>query len=287
MAPVACRLAKALSRFCASCSASSRTSPGASTANSPPRIRVTRFWVSGYLAHSRDNCSPTAFSNCIGALTAQTLVQPGQILDPQQQQITGTGLLRIAHPGVQLHFEITPVGQAGQVVLIGLGPQFFTAFGLLLEQRLELLDHLVHGLHHPAQFRRARQLRQAEEFAASNGVGLLDHVIQRLQLPAQQQRAQHRAHRAADQQPAEAAQRALPQLGQREHRVADHLDPRGLLPATADERITTGRFQADQFDEPVRHVVDRRNAAALDDGLVVWPDRPRGCSRNNRCRRSN
>ncbi|MNN35876.1 hypothetical protein D3C81_1497430 [compost metagenome] len=121
----------------------------------------------------------------IGALTAQALVEPGQILDPQQQQITGTGLLRVAHPVVQLHLEITSVGQPGEIVLIGLGAQFFATFGLLLEQRLELLDHLVHRLHHAAQFRCARQFRQAEEFATGDGVGLLDHVIQWLQLPTQ------------------------------------------------------------------------------------------------------
>ncbi|MCY1404924.1 hypothetical protein D9M71_201490 [compost metagenome] len=50
--------------------------------------------------------------------------------------------------------------------------------------------------------------------------------------------------------------------------MADDLDPGGLLPAAADDRITTGGLQADQFDEPVRNIVDRRNARALDQGLI-------------------
>ncbi|MNI29042.1 hypothetical protein D3C73_828470 [compost metagenome] len=100
-------------------------------------------------------------------------------------------------------------------------------------------------------------------------MGLLDHVVQRLQLSAQQQRTQRRTDRAAEQQPAEAAERALPQLGDSEHRVADHLDPRRLLPATTDDRIPPCRFQADQLDEPVRHVGHRRNAVAFDQRLVV------------------
>ncbi|MNN18349.1 hypothetical protein D3C81_1315560 [compost metagenome] len=50
--------------------------------------------------------------------------------------------------------------------------------------------------------------------------------------------------------------------------MADHLDPGSLLPATADDRITTGGLQADQFDEPVRNVVDRRNTCALNQVLV-------------------
>ena len=83
--------------------------------------------------------------------------------------------------------------------MIGLHPQFFATLGLFLEQGLELFHHLVHRLHHAAQFRGARQIRQAQEFAAGNGVGLFDHVVQRLELPAQQQRAQHRTHRAAQQ----------------------------------------------------------------------------------------
>ncbi|MNN27109.1 hypothetical protein D3C81_1406340 [compost metagenome] len=121
----------------------------------------------------------------IGALATETLVEAGQILDPQQQQITGAGLLRVAHPRIQLHLEIAPVGQPGQRILIGLDPQLFTTLGLLLEQRLELLDHLVHGLHDPAKFGGARQFRQAEEFPSGDGMGLLDHVIQRSQLLTQ------------------------------------------------------------------------------------------------------
>ncbi|MCY1432061.1 hypothetical protein D9M71_480470 [compost metagenome] len=132
----------------------------------------------------------------IGALTTKALVETGQILDPQQQQVTGTGLLRVAYPRIQLHLEITPVGQPGQRVLIGLDPKFFTALRLLLKQRLELLDHLVHGLHYPAKFGGARQFWQTEEFPPGDGVGLLDHVIQRFQLLTQQQCAKYRTDRA-------------------------------------------------------------------------------------------
>ena len=167
-----------------------------------------------------------------------------------------------------MHLEITPVRQPREFVLIGLGAQFFAALGLLLKQRLELLDHLVHRLHHTAQFRGARQVRQAEEFTPGDGVGLFDHVIQRLQLATQEQRAEHRTHGAAHQQPTEAAQRALPQFGHGKHRMADHLDPRGLFPAATDQCIAAGRLQTDQFDEPVRHVAHRGGTVALDDGLV-------------------
>ncbi|MNE69498.1 hypothetical protein D3C80_1652260 [compost metagenome] len=112
-------------------------------------------------------------------------------------------------------------------------------------------------------------MRQAEKLAAGNGVGLLDHIVEGLQLPTKQQRAQYRADHATDQQPPQAAQRALPQLGQREHRVTDHLDPCGLYPTATDYRIAPGRLQANQFDEPVRHPGIGRNAAAFDQGLVV------------------
>ncbi|MNV03479.1 hypothetical protein D3C71_937490 [compost metagenome] len=235
-------------------------------ATSNPRDQVQGFRVPSALSRK-------LFSDClqelICTLTAQTLVKARQILHPQQQQITGAGLLGVAHPRVQLHLEITSVGQTGQVVLIGLNPQFFTALGLFLKQRLELLDHLIHGLHHAPQFRRARQLRQAEKLTTGNGVGLLNHVIERFQLPTQQQRAQYRADHTADQQPDETAQGALPQLGQGKHRVADHLDPCRLLPATADDRIAASGLQADQFDEPVRHAGIGRDAAALHQCLVV------------------
>ncbi|MCY1439602.1 hypothetical protein D9M71_558450 [compost metagenome] len=100
-------------------------------------------------------------------------------------------------------------------------------------------------------------------------MGLLDHVIEGLQLPAQQQRAQYRADHATDQQPPQAAQRALPQLGQREHRVTDHLDPCGLFPAATDDRIATGGLQANQFDEPVGHPGIGGDAATLDQGLAA------------------
>ncbi|MNL54042.1 hypothetical protein D3C87_1773370 [compost metagenome] len=51
--------------------------------------------------------------------------------------------------------------------------------------------------------------------------------------------------------------------------MADYLDPRRLLPATADDRIAASGFQADQFDEPVRHAGIGRDAAALHQCLVV------------------
>ena len=171
------------------------------------RDQVLGLWISGALA---GQLLTDSLEQLVGTLAAETLVEPGQILDPQQQQITGTGLLRVAHPVVQLHLEIAAVGQPCEVVLIGLGAQFFAALGLLLKQRLELLDHLIHCLHHATQFRRARQIRQAEKLAAGNRMGLLDHVIEGLQLPTQQQRAEHRTQCAADQQPAKAAQCALP-----------------------------------------------------------------------------
>ena len=99
-------------------------------------------------------------------------------------------------------------------------------------------------------------------------MGLLDHVIQRLQLPTQQQRAQYRTDHATTQQPPQAAQCALPQLGQCEHRVTDHLDPRGLLPSTTDNRIAASGFQTNEFDEPVRHMGIGRHAAAFDQGFI-------------------
>ena len=204
----------------------------------------------------------------VGALAAQALVEAGQVLDPQQQQVAGVGLFRVTDAGVELHLEITAVGEAGEVVLVGFGAQFFATLSLLLEQRLELFHHLVHGLYHATQFWRAGQVRQAEELAAGNGVGLFDHIVQRLQLPAQQQPTEHHADRTAQEQPAQATQGALPELGQGEHRMADHFYPCGLFPATADQRITTGRLQADQLDEPVGHAVVVGNTAALDDGFV-------------------
>lgn len=99
-------------------------------------------------------------------------------------------------------------------------------------------------------------------------MGLLDHVVQRLQLPPQQQRAKHRTHRPAQQQPTQAAQGALPEFGQGEHRVADHLHARRLFPTATDQRVTTGRLQPDEFDEPVGHTVVVRNTAAFDDGFI-------------------
>lgn len=104
---------------------------------------------------------------------------------PQEQQVAGAGLFQITDPGVQLHLEITAVGQPGEAVLVGLCPQPLTALGLFGKQRLELFNHLVHGLHDPAQLRGTRQLWQAQEFAAGNGMGLLDHIVQRAQLAAQ------------------------------------------------------------------------------------------------------
>ncbi|MNN98960.1 hypothetical protein D3C81_2184870 [compost metagenome] len=45
----------------------------------------------------------------------------------------------------------------------------------------------------------------------------------------------------------------MPELGQGEHRVADHLDPCRLLPAAADDGVTSGGLKADQSNEPGRH----------------------------------
>ncbi|MCY1389757.1 hypothetical protein D9M71_45610 [compost metagenome] len=118
----------------------------------------------------------------VGALAAQALIESGEIVQAQQEQVTGAGLFPGAEARLQLHFEVTAVGQPGQAVLVGLVAQPFAAFGLFLEQRLELLHHLVHRLHHTAQFGGARQFRQAEELAAGDGVGLLHHVIQGSQL---------------------------------------------------------------------------------------------------------
>ena len=122
-------------------------------AASDPRDQILRFRVSGALA---GQLLADRLKQLIGALPAQPLVQTRQVLNPQQQQITGTGLFGIAHPCVQLHLKITSIGQPGKAILIGLDSQFFTAFGLFLKQRLELLDHLVHGQYHSTQFRRAR-----------------------------------------------------------------------------------------------------------------------------------
>ncbi|MNM75276.1 hypothetical protein D3C81_870590 [compost metagenome] len=94
-------------------------------------------------------------------------------------------------------------------------------------------------------------------------MGLLDHVVQRSQLVAQQQGAEHGTGRATQQQPAQAAQGALPELGNGEHRVADHFNPRSLLPAAADDGIATGGFQADQVHEPARHTTRVRLGMAL------------------------
>ncbi|MNR11325.1 hypothetical protein D3C85_1276180 [compost metagenome] len=95
-------------------------------------------------------------------------------------------------------------------------------------------------------------------------MGLFDHVIERLELAPQQQRAKYSTQCSTQQQPTQAAQGALPELGQGKHRVADHLHPCSLLPAAADDGIATGRLQADQSDEPGRHTVTVRHGAALD-----------------------
>ena len=87
---------------------------------------------------------------------------------------------------MQLQIEIAPVGQPGQAVLIGFSAQRFTACGLFGKQCLELADHLVHGVDHPAKLGGFRQFRQAEEFAAGDGIRLLDHIIQRPQLALEQ-----------------------------------------------------------------------------------------------------
>ena len=109
--------------------------------------------------------------------------------------------------------------------------EFLAARSFFVEQCLELFHHLVHRVDHPAKLRRARQVRRAEKLAAGDGIGLLDHVLQRAQLALEQQHAQADAHEADQRQPQERRVGVLPQLGDGEIRVADHLDMGRLIPA--------------------------------------------------------
>ncbi|MNN02816.1 hypothetical protein D3C81_1154860 [compost metagenome] len=169
----------------------------------------------------------------------------------------------------QLLVEQASVGQAGEAVQIGFGPQFFAARSLLDEQCLELFDHLVHRQHHPFQFRRARQFRQAEKLAFADGLGLSDHAVEWAKLPAQHPSSNHGAEQPAQQQPDQAAEGAVPELGQGELRIAQYFDPCQLFPAAHDQGIATFRAQVDQVDEPVRHTVDFCRCAAFHQGLLI------------------
>ncbi|CAH0314637.1 hypothetical protein SRABI70_04845 [Pseudomonas sp. Bi70] len=60
----------------------------------------------------------------VGTLAADALVQPGQVVDPQQHQHTAAGALLSRQAGLQVEIEIAAVGQAGQAVLVGFGVQF-------------------------------------------------------------------------------------------------------------------------------------------------------------------
>ena len=158
----------------------------------------------------------------------------------------------------QLFIQQAPVGQARQAVLIGLGAQFFTARRLFGEQRLELLDHLVHGQHHAFQLRCARQFRQAEKLAFADGFGLSDHGVERTKLPTQQPATEHCAEQPAEQQPDQAAQCAVPEFGQGELRIAQHFNARHLFPAAHDQCIAALGTQIDQADEPAGNAFDLR-----------------------------
>ena len=106
---------------------------------------------------------------------------------------------------MQLHLKITSISKPRQGVLIRLSPQLFAALGLLLEQRFEFFDHLIHRLHHTTKLRGSWQLGQAQKLATRNGMRLLHHVVQWFELTPKQQCPQHRTHDAAQQQPAQTA----------------------------------------------------------------------------------
>jgi len=61
----------------------------------------------------------------------------------------------------------------------------------------------------------------------------------------------------------------LPEFGQGKHRVTDHLNPRRLLPATADNGIAAGRREADHLHEPSRHAAGIRLGGTLHQDLVI------------------
>ena len=56
----------------------------------------------------------------VGALAAQALVEPGQVVQAQQQQVAGGALLAGGQLGFQAGVEQAAVGQAGEAVLVGL-----------------------------------------------------------------------------------------------------------------------------------------------------------------------
>ncbi|MNR39901.1 hypothetical protein D3C85_1581450 [compost metagenome] len=91
----------------------------------------------------------------------------------------------------QLFIQQAPIGQPRQAVLIRLAAQLLTARRLFAEQRLELLDHLVHRQHYTFELRRAWQLRKAQELAFTDGFGLADHAVERTKLAPQQPATEH------------------------------------------------------------------------------------------------
>ncbi|MNW02091.1 hypothetical protein D3C71_1978260 [compost metagenome] len=84
------------------------------------------------------------------------MVEAGQIIDPQQQQITGCGLFAGDQLAAQAHVEAAPVGQAGEAVLVGFAGQVLAVLRRLGEQAAQLFHHLVHRQYHTTQFGRAR-----------------------------------------------------------------------------------------------------------------------------------
>ncbi|MNF82989.1 hypothetical protein D3C84_653010 [compost metagenome] len=131
-----------------------------------------------YLSQALEQVADRA-NQRIGALPAKALIEPGQIVELQHQQMTVAILLGDPQLIGQLFIEQSPVGQPCQAVPVGLAEQFFTARRLFGEQRLELLDHLVHRQHHAFQLRCARQSRQARELALADGFGLANHGVER------------------------------------------------------------------------------------------------------------
>ncbi len=61
---------------------------------------------------------PDRLQQLISPLPTQTLVEPRQILDPQQQQVARSRLFQVTDLGVELHLEIAAVGQPGETVLV-------------------------------------------------------------------------------------------------------------------------------------------------------------------------
>ncbi|MND82737.1 hypothetical protein D3C80_745780 [compost metagenome] len=88
-------------------------------------------------------------------------------------------------------------------------------------------------------------------------------------MPAQHPSSNHRTEQPAQQQPDQAAEGAVPELGQGELRIAQYFDPCQLFPAAHDRGVATLRAQVDQVDEPVRHTVDFCRSAALHQSLLI------------------